>query len=249
MWGVFACLLVRVAARRHPAHWCKVYASSRTAHDLCTNSLHEHCKCPPCFPLHCLPCPVLHVCARVCVCASCALCCTCACLQDLAKTIERAGKSINFLRDACGDSQWVHDWAPAAAQAAAALGYGQVCVPVSVLLPRRCVEFLSGCECRTPSAPAAPLRPVFVWACGTDAASTSAPHNIRQHCEQVVTVGMSAAMLLCCLQLPVLERVVVSASRSVDARLMAVLRSTGEWDRHCSAVRRYLLLGQVRRAR
>lgn len=43
-----------------------------------------------------------------------------------------------------------------------------------------------------------------------------------------------------------LERVVVSASRSVDARLMAVLRSTGEWDRHCSAVRRYLLLGQVR---
>jgi hypothetical protein len=37
----------------------------------------------------------------------------------------------------------------------------------------------------------------------------------------------------------------VSASRSVDARLMAVLRSTGEWDRHCSAVRRYLLLGQV----
>lgn len=49
----------------------------------------------------------------------------------------------------------------------------------------------------------------------------------------------------CCMQLPVLERVVVSASRSVDARLMAVLRSTGEWDRHCSAVRRYLLLGQV----
>jgi len=39
---------------------------------------------------------------------------------------------------------------------------------------------------------------------------------------------------------------VVSASRSVDARLMEVLRSTGEWDRHCSAIRRYLLLGQVR---
>lgn len=38
----------------------------------------------------------------------------------------------------------------------------------------------------------------------------------------------------------------VSASRSVDARLMDVLRSTGEWDRHCSAIRRYLLLGQVR---
>lgn len=89
--------------------------------------------------------------------------------QELAKIIERAGKSINFLRDACGDMQWVQDWAPAAAGAAAALGYGQ---------------------------------------------------------------------------LPVLERVVVSASRSVDARLMEVLRSTGEWDRHCSAIRRYLLLGQ-----
>lgn len=55
------------------------------------------------------------------------MCCVlCFDLQDLAKTIERAGKSINFLRDACGDSQWVHDWAPAAAGAAAALGYGQV---------------------------------------------------------------------------------------------------------------------------
>lgn len=160
--------------------------------------------------------------------ASPALCCTCACLQDLAKTIERAGKSINFLRDACGDSQWVHDWAPAAAQAAAALGYGQVCVPVS--------------------PPAARLRPAFVWACGTDPACTSAPHNIRRHCKQVVIVGVSLPRC-CCLQLSVLERVVVSASRSVDARLMAVLRSTGEWDRHCSAVRRYLLLGQVRRAR
>lgn len=55
--------------------------------------------------------------------------CVCAgvVLQDVAKTIERAGKSINFLRDACGDSQWVQDWAPAAAGAAAALGYGQVC--------------------------------------------------------------------------------------------------------------------------
>lgn len=48
-------------------------------------------------------------------------------LQDVAKAIERAGKSINFLRDACGNSQWVQDWAPAAAGAAAALGYGQVC--------------------------------------------------------------------------------------------------------------------------
>ena len=46
--------------------------------------------------------------------------------QELAKIIERAGKSINFLRDACGDTQWVQDWAPAAAGAAAALGYGQV---------------------------------------------------------------------------------------------------------------------------
>jgi len=46
--------------------------------------------------------------------------------QELAKIIERAGKSINFLRDACGDMQWVQDWAPAAAGAAAALGYGQV---------------------------------------------------------------------------------------------------------------------------
>jgi hypothetical protein len=43
----------------------------------------------------------------------------------------------------------------------------------------------------------------------------------------------------------VLEQVVVSASAAVDARLMAVLRSTGEWDRHCQAIRRFLLLGQV----
>lgn len=149
------------------------------------------------------------------MCASPALWYTCACLQDLAKTIERAGKSINFLRDACGDSQWVHDWAPAAAQAAAALGYGQVgpcqcscrafvfsfclCVRVAraVLLPRRCIEFWSGCECCTLSAPAAPLCSVAVWACGTHAASTTlSPHDTRQHCEQVVTVGVSAAMLL-----------------------------------------------------
>jgi hypothetical protein len=60
------------------------------------------------------------------------------------------------------------------------------------------------------------------------------------------TVVAAPAGPALCPQLPVLERVVVSASRSVDARLMDVLRSTGEWDRHCSAVRRYLLLGQVR---
>lgn len=46
--------------------------------------------------------------------------------SDLAATILRAGKSINFLRDACGDARWVQEWAPAAAGAAAALGYGQV---------------------------------------------------------------------------------------------------------------------------
>jgi gamma-tubulin complex component 3 len=45
---------------------------------------------------------------------------------ELAETILRAGKSINFLRDACGDAQWVQEWAPAAAGTAAALGYGQV---------------------------------------------------------------------------------------------------------------------------
>eukprot|EP00879_Flechtneria_rotunda_P027814 GHRR01029816.1.p1 GENE.GHRR01029816.1~~GHRR01029816.1.p1 ORF type:complete len:624 (+),score=227.32 GHRR01029816.1:846-2717(+) len=88
---------------------------------------------------------------------------------DLAATILRAGKSINFLRDACGDARWVQEWAPAAAGAAAALGYGQ---------------------------------------------------------------------------LSVLERVVVSAGRDVDARLMAVLQSTGELQRHCQSIRRYLLLGQ-----
>jgi gamma-tubulin complex component 3 len=45
---------------------------------------------------------------------------------ELAETILRAGKSINFLRDACGDARWVQEWAPAAAGTAAALGYGQV---------------------------------------------------------------------------------------------------------------------------
>ncbi|KAF8068410.1 GCP3 [Scenedesmus sp. PABB004] len=87
----------------------------------------------------------------------------------LAATILRSGKSINFLRDACGDGRWVQDWAPGAAAAAAALGYGQ---------------------------------------------------------------------------LAVLERAVVSAGRAVDARLMAVLHSSGELERHCQAIRRYLLLGQ-----
>jgi hypothetical protein len=47
------------------------------------------------------------------------------------------------------------------------------------------------------------------------------------------------------LQLPVLERVVASAGRSIDARLMAVLHSSGELSRHCQAIRRYLLMGQV----
>lgn len=46
--------------------------------------------------------------------------------RELAQTILRAGKSINFLRDACGDARWLQDWAPVAAGAAAALGYGQV---------------------------------------------------------------------------------------------------------------------------
>jgi hypothetical protein len=37
----------------------------------------------------------------------------------------------------------------------------------------------------------------------------------------------------------------VSAGRSIDARLMAVLHSRGELSRHCQAIRRYLLMGQV----
>jgi hypothetical protein len=37
-----------------------------------------------------------------------------------------AGKSINFLRDSCGDVAWVHDWAAASQDAAAAVGFGQV---------------------------------------------------------------------------------------------------------------------------
>lgn len=45
---------------------------------------------------------------------------------ELAATILRAGKSINFLRDACDDAQWVQEWAPGASEAAAELGYGQV---------------------------------------------------------------------------------------------------------------------------
>ena len=46
--------------------------------------------------------------------------------KELADRILRAGKSINFLRDSCGDVEWVHDWAAAAQDAAAAVGYGQV---------------------------------------------------------------------------------------------------------------------------
>eukprot|EP00878_Enallax_costatus_P044484 GHUV01053126.1.p4 GENE.GHUV01053126.1~~GHUV01053126.1.p4 ORF type:complete len:113 (+),score=34.22 GHUV01053126.1:130-468(+) len=45
---------------------------------------------------------------------------------ELAATILRAGKSINFLRDACNDARWVQEWAPGASEAAAELGYGQV---------------------------------------------------------------------------------------------------------------------------
>ena len=45
---------------------------------------------------------------------------------ELAATILRAGKSINFLRDACSDARWVQEWAPGASEAAAELGYGQV---------------------------------------------------------------------------------------------------------------------------
>jgi hypothetical protein len=112
MWGVFA--LLSSALSTGPAR-VPVFAHSAFFH---------------------LVCPLLPTCVCVCLCAcwACLLSCVCtcvcasACLQDLAKTIERAGKSINFLRDACEDKQWVHDWAPAAAQAAAALGYGQVCV-------------------------------------------------------------------------------------------------------------------------
>lgn len=44
----------------------------------------------------------------------------------LATTILRAGKSLNFLRDACGDGAWTSAWAPGAVRAAAGLGYAQV---------------------------------------------------------------------------------------------------------------------------
>lgn len=45
---------------------------------------------------------------------------------ELAATILRAGKSINFLKDACSDAGWVQEWSPGAAEAAANLGYSQV---------------------------------------------------------------------------------------------------------------------------
>jgi hypothetical protein len=141
--------------------------------------------------------------------------------QDLALTILRAGKSINFLRDACGDKGWVQEWAPAAAGAAAELGYGQV--------RKRRAGLAWGSKGIWPAGvlghPATVLR-------GLTTRAPSPPGRCRR--------------LLLLPQLPVLERVVVSASASVDARLMAVLRSTGEWDKHCQAIRRYLLLGQVR---
>ncbi len=37
----------------------------------------------------------------------------------------------------------------------------------------------------------------------------------------------------------------VEAAAAVDARLMQVLRGSGELERHCSALRAYVLLGQV----
>ena len=55
-------------------------------------------------------------------------------------------------------------------------------------------------------------------------------------------VFMSPIPLL--LQLPALEALVARASAQVDARLMKVLYSRHHLDRHCDAIRRYLLLGQ-----
>ncbi len=46
--------------------------------------------------------------------------------QSLALRILRAGKTINFLRDACGDAKWVQERAAANQEAAAAVGFGQV---------------------------------------------------------------------------------------------------------------------------
>lgn len=46
------------------------------------------------------------------------------------------------------------------------------------------------------------------------------------------------------LQLAALERVVGSAAQQVDQRLMEVLYSKYHLERHCDAIRRYLLLGQ-----
>lgn len=46
--------------------------------------------------------------------------------QALAERILRAGKSINFMRDSCGDARWVAERAAANQEAAAAVAYGQV---------------------------------------------------------------------------------------------------------------------------
>jgi hypothetical protein len=73
------------------------------------------------------------------------------------------------------------------------------------------------------------------------AISTASPLPVSAH-QPFACVAVFASVLL---QLSVLERVVVSAGRSIDARLMAVLHSSGELSRHCQAIRRYLLMGQV----
>lgn len=64
-------------------------------------------------------------------------------------------------------------------------------------------------------------------------------------CHLLLPRQLWCGALCCCMQLAVLERAVVSAGRCIDARLMAVLHSTGELERHCQAIRRYLLMGQV----
>jgi hypothetical protein len=46
-------------------------------------------------------------------------------------------------------------------------------------------------------------------------------------------------------QVGALEAVVAAAARDVDARLMAVLWERQALGRHCDALRRYVLLGQV----
>lgn len=44
----------------------------------------------------------------------------------LAQCILRAGKSINFLRDSCGDVTWAQERVASAQDAAASVGFGQV---------------------------------------------------------------------------------------------------------------------------